>query len=175
MKPLWDPVSYRSKRYLENLLGLGLIAVLVLIFFVYVNRLAIDVEQAGVQQTLSVLRQGVQVFMLSKIIDGERRFEKYGNGNPFAMLSKTPEDYAGEYSARDGMRVPAGRWYFEPDSRQAVYRFMNAPLWEEEAGKKEIRLSLRFEPAAGNALPLKLREVPGHLSAEQVEAKTGEN
>lgn len=168
MKALWDPVSYRSKRYLENLLGLGVIAVLLLIFFVYVDRLATDVEQAGVQQTLSVLRQGVQVFMLSKMIDGERRFEKYDNGNPFAMLLKTPEDYAGEYSARDGLRLPAGRWYFELDTRQAVYRFMNAPLWKDETGEKEIRLSLRFEPAEGNALPLKLREVPG-----KVEDKTG--
>lgn len=167
---LWDPVSYRSKRYLENLLGLGLIAVLVLIFFGYINRLAIAAEEAGVQQTLSILRQGVQIFMFSKMIDGDRRFEKYDHGNPFAMLSKTPEDYAGEYSARDGLRVPAGRWYFELDNRQAVYRFMNAPLWEDQAGKKEIRLSLRFEPAADNALPLKLREVP-----VTVEDKTGEH
>lgn len=175
MKALWDPVSYRSKRYLENLLGLGLVAVLVSIFFVYVSRLVVSTERSAVQQTLSVLRQGVQVFMLSKVIDGDRRLEKYDHGNPFAMLSQTPEDYAGEYSARDGLRVPAGNWYFELDSRQAVYRFMNAPLWKDQTGKKEIRLSLRFEPAAGDALPLKLREAPVPSSAVRVEDKTGEH
>jgi hypothetical protein len=156
---VWDPVSYRGKRYLENLLGLGLIAALLLIFFVYINRLAIAAEEAGVQQSLSILRQGVQIFMLGKMIDGERRFEKYDNGNPFAMLPKAPADYAGEYSARDGRQVPDGRWYFELDSRQAVYRFMNKPFWKDGTGEKEIRLSLRFEPAEG-PLPLKLREAP---------------
>lgn len=172
---VWDPVSYRSKRYLESLLGLGLIAVLVLIFFVYANRLAKSAEEAGVQQTLSTLRQGVQIFMFSKMIDGEQRFEKYDNGNPFAMLSKTPEDYAGEYSARDGLRVPPGRWYFELDSRQAVYRFVNAPLGKDGTGKKEIRLSLRFEPGEGNALPLKLREVSAKPGTARLEDNTGKH
>lgn len=160
MTASWDLVSYRGKRYLENLLGLGLIVVLALIFFVYVDRLVISAERASVQQTLSILRQGVQVFMFSKMIeDGRRDFAKYRDGNPFALLSRMPRDYAGEYSARDGAQVPAGRWYFELDSRQAVYRFMHRPWWSGETGGREIRLRLEYLPAEGDPLPLKLLEV----------------
>lgn len=168
MKPAWDPVSYRSKRYLENLLGFGLMAVMVLIFFVYVDRLTISAERASVQQTLSILRQGVQVFMFSKMVDSRQRdFAEYANGNPFALLSRMPEHYAGEYSARDGEQVPAGHWYFDLDSRQAVYRFRNRPLWNEADGDREIRLSLQYAPAS-NPLPLRLLEVAtGNTLAKQ--------
>ncbi|HEX7028056.1 MAG TPA: hypothetical protein VF268_12505 [Gammaproteobacteria bacterium] len=160
MRATWDFVSYRGKRYLENLLGLGIIVVLALIFFGYVNRLVISAEQATVQQTLSILRQSVQMYMFSKMLEEEQGdFAKYDGGNPFAMLAQVPRDYAGEYSAQDGVQVPAGRWYFDLDSRQAVYRFMNQPLRNEEAGSREIRLSLQYVRRPGNPLPLRLVQV----------------
>lgn len=174
MRAAWDPVAYRSKRYWENLLSLGIICVLASISFAYINRLAAGVEQASVQRTLSILRQSVQVVMVEKIISGDwREFERYDDGNPFAMFAQMPGRYAGEYTARDGLQVPAGRWYFELDSRQAVYRFMNQLPWDE-TGKKEIRLSLQFEPAGGNALPLKLLEV-SESDMQQIEDETGEH
>jgi hypothetical protein len=113
----------RAKRYLEWLISGLLIGVVVLILFGKLNRLAASTERESVQQTLSAVRMGIQIFIFKNMLQGKHDdLSGYENTNPMDMLSHPPGNYAGAYSAEQSVEVPSGRWYFDLSSQQLAYR-----------------------------------------------------
>lgn len=146
----------RASRNFENIIG-GLVILLMMSgFYFYAEKLAVAAERESIQQTLSVIRQGINVFMFHKMISGESLdFRQFRHGNPVTMLSVFPGNYAGEFSAEDAASAPAGKWFFERDSRQLVYR----PAYADALNKSELRFRLEYDVNAQNSLPLRLLEV----------------
>jgi hypothetical protein len=161
----------RAKRYFEWLISGLLIGGVLLILFSKLNQLALSVERESIQQTLSTVRMGVQIFIFKNMIEGKHRdLRSYENMNPIEMLGHPPENYAGAYSAAQSTEVPSGRWYFDLSSRELVYR-MTYLLFGDASGKTELRYRLILVLKTGNQGGVTDGNENFNLSLLQVEGK----
>lgn len=136
----------KSKRWLERLVALILVLILVSVFFVRVEKISIVAERESVQQCLSSIRVGVQMFVLSDVMRGRiADMRAYENANPMRLQDqeKLPVNYAGEFSAEEAAGLRGGQWYYDTTAGQLVYRVSHYPLYEGDA-RRELRYRLRF-------------------------------
>jgi hypothetical protein len=164
----------RAKRYLEWLISGLLISVVLLVLFSKLNQLAVAAEREGVQQTLSTLRMGVQIFIFKNMIAGKHHnLRDYENTNPIDMLAIPPSNYVGAYPADQSAEVSPGRWYFDLSSQELVYR-MSYFLMGQDNGKTELRYRLIRVPKTRSAAAIQAAtdgEQNFNLSLLQVESR----
>ncbi|HEY3487906.1 MAG TPA: hypothetical protein VGL10_07560 [Gammaproteobacteria bacterium] len=152
----------RIKRYFEWMISLIMLMVVVLVFFVQINKLSAIAERESIQQTLSTIRLGMQFYALKKIVVGEvPRMEQYADTNPLEMLQQPPANYAGEFTASESSNAMPGQWYYDTSAKQLVYRVAHYPLFDAEAEPKELRYQLQVSDAADDAFSLRLLAVEG--------------
>lgn len=136
----------KSKRWLERLVALILASILVLVFFERVEKISIIAERESVQQCLSSIRVGVQMFVLTDVARGRiADMRAYENTNPMRLQDQTklPMNYAGEFGSAEAAELGNGQWYYDTTAGQLVYRVSHYPLYEGDA-RRELRYRLRF-------------------------------
>ena len=147
-----------GKRHYEFLLAVIVISMTSLVFYVWVERLAVQVEKSKVQYTLSNLRACIKIHELTLLVTGrEMELSRDDRGNPFAFMDTPPPDYAGELSAKT--IVKKGRWYFNSDNGELVYVVLSTDSNPDKAGRLryQLRLSDSKLPGAGR---LRLVQLP---------------
>lgn len=150
-------IAGKSKRYLERLIALTLISIVVLAFFVRVNKMSAIIEREAVTQTLSTIRLGMQFYMIKTMVDGMRiDLEKYAGANPFELLQQPPANYAGEFGPEELHNVAEGRWYYDKSAGHLVYRVSHYPLYEGDS-RRELRY--RLNVSSDDIFVLRLLEV----------------
>ncbi len=131
----------RELNYFQKLVGVIIISIVVLVFFAKINRLAVATEQESIQQTLSVIRSGIQIYSLNAVMTGRSSdLASYENANPVSMMRSPPLNYAGEYAANKSIQVPEGSWYFDTTNKELVYEALN-----DDVFGKELRYRLDFQ------------------------------
>lgn len=149
--------SERSKRRLERLIALILASIMVLVFFAKVEKISVAVERESVQQSLSSIRVGIQMFVLSDIIrgGGTADMRSYENTNPMRFQEKLPMNYAGEFDPEETANIVGGQWYYDKSANHLVYRVAHYPLFEGDS-RRELRYRLQFSDAADEVSSLRL-------------------
>lgn len=153
--------TIKSKRWLERLIALILVSAVVLAFYGRAQRIFVVVERESVQQFLSSVRLGIQIFVLTDIARGRvADMRAYNHTNPMRLQDqeKLPVNYAGELDVEAATGVSGGQWYYDKSVGQLVYRVMHYPLFEND-DRRELRYSLQFSNIAGDAFSLHLIEV----------------
>jgi hypothetical protein len=148
----------KSKRWLERLIALILASIAVLVFFERVEKISLIAERESVQQSLSSMRVGIQMFVLTDITRGRTAdMRAYENANPmrFQDQEKLPVNYAGEFGAEEAANVRNGQWYYDTSAGHFVYKVSHYPLYENDA-RRELRYRLRF---ADDVFSLRLVDV----------------
>lgn len=149
----------KNKRRLEQLIALLLASILVMTFFIYVQKVSIVVERESVRQSLSSIRVGIRMFILTDIVHGGAvNMRAYENTNPMQFQEKPPVNYAGEFSSEEAVKVMPGNWYYDLSARQLVYRVSHYPLFEND-NRRELRYRLQFSDMAGDVFSLRLSAV----------------
>lgn len=154
-------VSEKSKRWLERLIALILVSILVLVFFGRIEKISVIAERESVQQCLSSMRVGIQMFVLTDITRGRvADMRAYENANPmrFQDREKLPLNYAGEMNAAEAAALGRGLWYYDTSAGHLVYRVSHYPLYEGDT-RRELRYRLRFSEAQGDIFSLRLLEL----------------
>lgn len=148
--------SEKSKRWLEWMIALILVSIVVLVFFQKIQKVVIVAERESVNQCLSSIRVGIQLFILSDIVRGKvADMRAYENSNPIQFQKEPPPNYAGEFGAEEAANVRDGQWYYDTSANQLVYRVSHYPLFNNDY-RKELRYRLQFSESGDNN-PLKLR------------------
>lgn len=150
--------NQRGKRHFEATLYFIIVCIAIALLYVWVLRLSEPVEEARFEYTLANLRSTVQVAELTAIAAGDvRRASEFHHTNPFELMETPSATYAGNLS--DPAEARPGRWYFDGDKRELVYRVVNSP----PGGPVFRRFQLRYRSADtgdGNPGRLHLAEQP---------------
>ncbi|MBN1378532.1 MAG: hypothetical protein JXA04_04800 [Gammaproteobacteria bacterium] len=147
-----------GKRHFELLVAVIVISLVALVFYGWVERLAIKVEQARIQYTLSNLRSAIKIQELTMLVAGrsDELFE-YHYGNPMEFMDAPPFEYSGEFE--DGTAAESGSWFFNRQSRQLIYSVISVESNQDKAQQLCYQLHL-IESVEQEVGRLRLTQVP---------------
>ena len=147
-----------GNRYYQYLIAALMIGICYTVFFFYAEKLSVSAERELVNQTISIMRRGLQIHMFNQMITGEKiDYRKFANGNPMNFLDSTPANYIGESREADIADRKPGFWFFDLDAKELVYR----PLYKKSLRspkKHELRLAIVFQPDKPNINSVALLE-----------------
>ncbi|MBA3581094.1 MAG: hypothetical protein H0W44_01435 [Gammaproteobacteria bacterium] len=119
----------RSEKYLQYALGFLLAGMVTWAMLSRLQSLEKEIELSGIDQTLSLLRQGLQIYHFRKMLEHAEVLPQ--NSNPFNALQVAPIHYAGEYASSSDA-IPGGQWYFDLSKQYVVYRFKQTDFFHNE-------------------------------------------
>ncbi len=112
---------------MEWSLLLGVILVLMLVFFRQVRVLQGQAELSAVKTTLGALRTALVLEHLRQRVQGGSQASVPLQHNPFELLERPPVNYRGVMGAAEAVAAPAGSWVFDPSCMCVGY----VPLYGE--------------------------------------------
>jgi hypothetical protein len=122
-----------------------LILVFIWIAAVKIWELRVAAERTHVISMIGKLRSSLGLQVAERALEqGIPAVIALQGGNPMDLLQAPPHNYKGELQAADPAAIEGGRWYFDSDARELVYRVnfeenFHSPL----PGPARIRLALR--------------------------------
>jgi hypothetical protein len=154
-----------GKRHYEFLLAVIAISLAALVFFVWAGKLAVKVEQAKIQYTLSNISSVIKVRELTAVVAGRQgELIDYHQTNPMDFFDATSPEYAGELNEGDELKT--GSWFFDNRTRELVYAAISV---ESNPGKaKQLRYQLQYIDSVGAGRG-SLRLVPVPYQAKEAE------
>lgn len=127
-------------RKFEFALLVAIIAVLAVVLMNALERVRVEMEEAGVQTEAAAIRIELLDRLAHREAVGGRLPE---SNNPVRWIDRPPQPYLGE---RDAVPEETAVWYFDTQGQELVYRFRS---------KREARFRLvRGREAAGVAASL---------------------
>ncbi len=137
-----------GKRHYELVLSIILISIVSLVFMVWVERLAIEVEKSKIQYTLANLRAAIKIYELTVVVGGNSAdLLRQRHANPVKFLSRVPLEYAGEFE--DANSVEKGSWFFDLKKREFVYLAKSVECNRNKAEQLRFRLEVSNTPSNG--------------------------
>ena len=100
-------------RTLEWSVLIGVVLVLMLVFFRQVRVLQGQAELSAVKTTLGALRTALVLEYLHQRVQGGSQASVPLQHNPFELLERQPVNYRGVMGAIEAVAAPAGSWVFD--------------------------------------------------------------
>ncbi len=109
---------------LQAALYIAVVSTLVMVFLDRVQAYSALAERAAVDVTLNNVRSALYVRLAQDRMQGTlSREHLWDGGNPFAIVSITAANYAGELEGPEALAaLPEGAWAFDRRMRELVYR-----------------------------------------------------
>jgi hypothetical protein len=154
-----------GKRHYEFLVSVIVISLVSLVFYVWVEKLAIKVEESRIQYMLSNLGSAIKIRELTVIVAGKGdELAVWHHGNPMDFLNTQPPEYAGEIE--DSASVPSGSWFFDRQLDQLAYVVISPESNKDRAEQLRYQLQFIDSVQAGRG---SLRLVPVPYQAKEAE------
>ena len=158
-------VDQKGKRHYELLLSITVISLASLVFFIWVEQLAIEVERSRIQYTLSNIRSAIKIHELAALVSSsDIELSRQHEGNPIKLMGKPPPEYVGELSHVGG--VKKGSWYFDYNNKEFVYLAKSVNSTHQKT--ERLRYKLQFTHTLERK-PGRLRLVEQPYKAEDLE------
>lgn len=130
-----------GKRQYETLVYMIVVSLACLVFYFWVERLAVKVEQSKIQYMLSNIGAVIKVRELTAIVsDRGDELAEYHLANPMDFFETPPPEYAGEETKEN--EIKTGSWFFDPENRQLVYPVISVDSNPEKL--KQLRYQLQY-------------------------------
>ncbi len=138
-----------GKKHFEFLISIIVISLVSLVFFVWVERLAMDVEKSKIQYTLSNMRSAIKIYELTTVVTGDSvGLLQQHHANPVALMGVPPALYVGEFS--DARQIKKGTWYFDSIQNEIVYLVKYLDSNPNRAD--QLRFQLKYKKSLVNGL-----------------------
>ncbi len=131
-------------KYFGSVISTMLVSIMLLFFFYHERKISIVSEEQAVNQMLSTIRMAIQFSVFKKMVQGgDYSLREYTQKNPMSLLSKLPVNYIGEVNRLKQGGVPDGSWYYDTQSQELVYRYLNTGFFKLRK-IKESRFQLNY-------------------------------
>jgi hypothetical protein len=151
-------VRLRHRQLGASLVETVLLTCLILIFIwiatLKIWELRVAAERTHVISLMGKFRSGLGLEMAERAVEqGIPSVVALQGSNPMELLEVPPANYIGELQGADPAAVEGGRWYFDLDARELVYRVEFDEYFSSSLpGPARIRLAVRvsYDDRNGN-------------------------
>lgn len=139
----------RNYKRFQWLMALAVAALLFGVFMQRVTRLSAESERIAADQSVVAINTLLIQVVVKHAVRGKlNELQVYADTNPMrlveAQLGVVPANYAGEMHRTQLAQVSRGTWFFDLESRELVYRYINRP------GQLRLRLAVNFSDSDAN-------------------------
>jgi len=163
-------LEWRNHKRFQLLAALAVVALLFGVFMQRVTHLSAESERVAADQSVVTMTTLLtQVVVKHAVLGKLNELQVFADTNPMrlveAQLGVVPANYAGEMHRAQAAQVSHGKWFFDLDSRELVYRYISRPE------QLRLRLAVNFSNSDANDIldPGKDRITGLHLKRSTVE------
>jgi len=168
--------EWHNHKRLQLLTALAVVALLFSVFMDRVTRLSAESERVAADQSVVTMTTLLtQVVVKHAVLGKLNELQVFADTNPMrlveAQLGVVPANYAGEMHRAQAAQVSRGTWFFDLDSRELVYGYINRPA------QLRLRLAVNFSDSDANGSfdPGDDRVTGLHLKRSTVEGRISQD